>query len=324
MALTPINNPGRVQKRDALDRITQVLQLAQAGMAIPAKYQEYRGNAADADMKKREAESADRFASGELDQLAIAKNKLVEAPTYKKPGLTPNYPGAPLKLTPPEPTLTPIPGARKYKDAGTGDEKYYVTEDQKKEWQKGADDLRQEYQKQSPVTVLESAQQNFRNAMSSFSKGDKEADLIGLMNIMKLYNPNVSRAADGSVLQTGDSYIDELAKLYNKVLGTNNTVLLAQERAKYPGLAEQAILNYQQNLQKTNQQYRDMAEKRGYGADDIGIRDYAELTPAEGEAPAPEAASPAFAPDVLAYAKKHKISPQQAQAFKDSAEKRAR
>lgn len=302
MALTPINPVSRQPRKDVADHILQALQLTGAGLQIPVAIEQLRKASgerqqlSDAREGKYTVDQAAKAGLSFRPKLTPPQASLLPTPAQPNQMMAPDIEGGAMEMPQaPKQRFSKLPSypGKLYGPDGNLMEGEFVDQNAEKEQMDQVERLRGDYGKENTVQVLEQMQQNYRNVIDSFGQGGKEGDILGMMNLMKLFNPNVSRGADGSILDQGDSIPEIIKKKFAALIGGQNTVLLPEERRVFMSMAPKAIENYQQALSQTNERYKGLAERGGFLEEDIGIRDYGNLLKEMPQAPSRAPREPA-------------------------------
>jgi hypothetical protein len=250
MAVNQIQFTPRQAKKDTLDRILQGLQIAEAAFKIPVNYEQYKVYSAEADLKQAEADSIKKYRdTGNAD--AIAQQKL---------NLVPNRGGVLL------------PGQTQASN--------YVTKEQDQARYDRTKDIRSAYANEvAPVKV---AAVNYQNVMDGLNenrddpKGNQQGQLKAMFNAMKLYQPNISRGADGRIVGEGGGLPEELYKQYNKLLGNKNILLTSNEEAELAKSARSAFAAQVAGAKKAGDVAIKSAQIEGIPREHLGIDDFHE------------------------------------------------
>jgi hypothetical protein len=235
-----------------MDKILQGLQIANEVFKIPVGVQEYRAKQADANVKSIKNESIERFqTTGEADPIAQGELNLVPAPRQ------PLLPGE--KENP----LSPK----------------FVTKDQDEARYKKEAAFRDDYSKE--VGDIDTAAIKFQNVVDGLSenrnssKGNNSGQLKALFNGMMLFQPGVTRGADGRILNDGGGIPEEILKAYNRLLGNKNTIMTSDEERGLFQAAKSAFEARVEQAQKINERYRGLVSQEGGVRESaLGLRNY--------------------------------------------------
>lgn len=274
MPVNPIQLPQRQPKKDPMDKILQGLQIANEVFKIPVAYQDYQAKQADARVKGIEATSAENLQKGIVDPYAQTKNKLVPVP--QQSALQP--PGGVGPVQPPPPL---IPGAREY-STPEGGKISLIPQDRLDKLTEERAALRKEIAGLAPIEIVDQAAQHYNNVEIGLNRGGKEGDIVGLQNLMRLFNPKVARQAG---IEGADTLSELVQKKLNVLMGSKNTVLLPEERREFMILAKKAMGGYVNFADPTIQQYEGLGRELGATRDQIGIRDYSKYKELDKPAP---------------------------------------
>lgn len=283
-----INPVSQRQKRDVLDRVVQGLQAAQA---VAGAYK---------DVKEAQAASAKN-----QTQYVPWNDSSGDAPPPASPVAADGQPGPTLADgLPNRPQNTFRPPTVKDSVGPGGERVSLIPKDDAERYYKREADLRGEVSKTDSLKLFDTATANMGNILDGMKNPSNANDAKILLNTIKLINPNVSRSADGAILDDG-SVPSDLAKRFNQLFGQKDSKLLGNERQEIFRSAADAYARYHQEAQKDMDVYSGLAKRDYINPQNIGLRDRSALltevenlrkprpkTGAPGPAAKPAAAAP--------------------------------
>jgi len=270
MALIPITNPGRVQKRDALDRVTQVLQLAGAGLAVPNAYYDLKA--------KRRADS------GELTTAEAVKagiNLLPTPPPPASPGLTPPQSlGEPVAAPKPPPELSPMSPMRGSKVTVDGQERTALGPNAMDDSRKIAESYRKEFLGVIQPTIA--AASGYKKVQAA--KNNPAGHLAATFGFMKTIDPGSTvREGEVATVTNARGIPETIRNMYNSVV--NGSRLTEAQLAQLKAEAGSQYQAQVDSVQPVYADYAKKAERMGLDPADV-LFDLSTLSAGEAAAPA--------------------------------------
>lgn len=284
----PLQQVNPVQQKEqkeesAWDKIYRGLQIAETAFKIPVAWEQFKTLQKEGEIKSQELDVRKRQEQGIFSPTELAKSGMKFEPSLTppgaQPGLAPPQGELPV-LGPPAPAAEqrfsklskypvkiigpdgkPIEGMAALKD---DEEKAYAQEAA----------LRKEYGDVDAIKIAEQAVLNHSNAIRGLKQGGKEGDLLALGNVMRLYNPGVMKAADGSTIANADSMLGELEKKFKELTTGEKQILDDNERANLLKLSNEAMQFYGGKAQEFAEQKKSLAEQSGFLPKNIGYKNY--------------------------------------------------
>ena len=148
--------------------------------------------------------------------------------------------------------------------------------EQEKELLSQKKDLASQVKGSNEIQIAEQQAGNYRNLVSALEKGNPNADQAAVITAARMYNPGITRAADGSIVGA-DSLPDELKKYVLRVFGDLNFKLSPEERNQIRDIGKNFFENAAEGAKQAQQQFSIEAVKLGVDQHSVGVGTYDDL-----------------------------------------------